>query len=92
MVFCCCRGEDFKFGCTNLRVPAHVLSKLKDHINVSPNGVAFVKQHVRKGVISRCVFAFYLVVFVCGWGLYLVMYVCGWGLYLVMMCGGGVYI
>ena len=48
-------GEDIKFGCTSLRVPAHVLCKLKNHINVSPNGVAFVKQHVRKGVISRCV-------------------------------------
>ncbi|KAF6017864.1 hypothetical protein EB796_023847 [Bugula neritina] len=29
-------GEDFKFGCTSLRIPAHVLSKLKNHINVSP--------------------------------------------------------
>ncbi|KAF6039857.1 REV3L [Bugula neritina] len=48
-------GEDFKFGCTSLRIPAHVLSKLKNHINVSPNGVAFVKEYVRKGVISRMV-------------------------------------
>lgn len=44
-----------EFGCTHLRIPPSVLKKIKDDVTVSPNGVVFVKQHVRKGIISAMV-------------------------------------
>ncbi|KAJ3040197.1 DNA polymerase zeta [Rhizophlyctis rosea] len=34
-------------------IPAEVVERLKDHVNVSPNGVVFVKPHIREGVIRR---------------------------------------
>ena len=43
----------FKFGCGSLFIPDEVLKSLdlvKD-IYVAPNGVAFVKPHIRKGVL-----------------------------------------
>ncbi|XP_033741299.1 uncharacterized protein LOC117328070 [Pecten maximus] len=44
-----------EFGCTHLKIPPSVLKKLENDITVSPNGVVFVQQHVRKGVISAMV-------------------------------------
>ncbi|OWF40745.1 DNA polymerase zeta catalytic subunit-like [Mizuhopecten yessoensis] len=44
-----------EFGCSHLKVPPSVLKRLENDITVSPNGVAFVKQHIRKGVISAMV-------------------------------------
>ncbi|XP_060083937.1 uncharacterized protein LOC132563202 [Ylistrum balloti] len=44
-----------EFGCTHLKVPPSVLKKLENDITVSPNGVVFVQQHIRKGVISAMV-------------------------------------
>ncbi|XP_015858272.1 DNA polymerase zeta catalytic subunit isoform X3 [Peromyscus maniculatus bairdii] len=45
--------EEFKFGCTSLRVPPDLLYQIRHDITVSPNGVAFVKPSVRKGVLPR---------------------------------------
>lgn len=39
----CCSPDEFKFGCTSLRVPQELLHHLRNDITVSPNGVAFVK-------------------------------------------------
>ncbi|XP_065837762.1 DNA polymerase zeta catalytic subunit-like isoform X2 [Oscarella lobularis] len=44
---------DFKFGATSLNVPPQLLKKLEPNISVSPNGVAFVKPCVRKGVLPK---------------------------------------
>lgn len=43
--------DEFKFGCTSLRVPPDLLHHLRHDITVSPNGIAFVKSSVRKGVL-----------------------------------------
>lgn len=43
----------FEFGCTQLRVPIAELERLKDSLNFSPCGVAFVKQPVVRGVLPR---------------------------------------
>nr|XP_046147371.1 DNA polymerase zeta catalytic subunit-like isoform X1 [Oncorhynchus gorbuscha] len=44
-------ADEFKFGCTSLRVPPELLYQLKNDITVSPNGIAFVQPTVRKGVL-----------------------------------------
>ncbi|XP_056619644.1 DNA polymerase zeta catalytic subunit [Triplophysa dalaica] len=43
--------DEFKFGCTSLRVPPDLLYQLRNDITISPNGIAFVKPSVRKGVL-----------------------------------------
>ncbi|TNM94632.1 hypothetical protein fugu_017391 [Takifugu bimaculatus] len=43
--------DEFKFGCTSLRVPHDLLYQLRNDITVSPNGIAFVKASVRKGIL-----------------------------------------
>ncbi|KAJ8270777.1 hypothetical protein GJAV_G00119170 [Gymnothorax javanicus] len=43
--------DEFKFGCSSLRVPPDLLYQLRNDITVSPNGVAYVKPSVRKGVL-----------------------------------------
>ncbi|XP_071334532.1 DNA polymerase zeta catalytic subunit isoform X2 [Trachinotus anak] len=43
--------DEFKFGCTSLRVPPELLYQLRNDITVSSNGIAFVKASVRKGVL-----------------------------------------
>ncbi|XP_056267079.1 DNA polymerase zeta catalytic subunit-like, partial [Pseudoliparis swirei] len=35
--------DEFKFGCTSLRVPPELLYQLRNDITVTPNGIAFVK-------------------------------------------------
>ncbi|XP_004673831.1 PREDICTED: DNA polymerase zeta catalytic subunit isoform X2 [Condylura cristata] len=47
------KHDEFKFGCTSLRVPPDLLYQIRHDITVSPNGVAFVKPSVRKGVLPR---------------------------------------
>ncbi|XP_028996460.1 DNA polymerase zeta catalytic subunit isoform X2 [Betta splendens] len=44
-------ADEFKFGCTSLRVPPELLYQLRSDITLSPNGIAFVKSTVRKGVL-----------------------------------------
>lgn len=39
----CFRPDEFKFGCTSLRVSPELLYQLRNNITVSPNGIAFVK-------------------------------------------------
>ncbi|CDQ91603.1 unnamed protein product [Oncorhynchus mykiss] len=36
-------ADEFKFGCTSLRVPPELLYQLRNDITVSPNGIVFVK-------------------------------------------------
>ncbi|KAM9355265.1 DNA polymerase zeta catalytic subunit [Pholidichthys leucotaenia] len=43
--------DEFKFGCTSLRVPPDLLHQLRNDVTVSPSGIAFVKSTVRKGVL-----------------------------------------
>ncbi|KAI9063064.1 hypothetical protein FKP32DRAFT_1593035 [Trametes sanguinea] len=43
----------YKFGVTDLRQPAGLLATLQDHINVAPNGMMYVKETVRKGLLGR---------------------------------------
>ncbi|KAM4712702.1 DNA polymerase zeta catalytic subunit isoform 2-T2 [Anableps anableps] len=43
--------DEFKFGCTSLRVPPELLYQLRNDITVSPSGIAFIKSSVRKGVL-----------------------------------------
>ncbi|XP_038583793.1 LOW QUALITY PROTEIN: DNA polymerase zeta catalytic subunit [Micropterus salmoides] len=45
--------DEFRFGCTSLRVPPELLYQLRNDITVSPNGIAFVKSSVRKGVLPN---------------------------------------
>ncbi|XP_028858187.1 DNA polymerase zeta catalytic subunit isoform X2 [Denticeps clupeoides] len=45
--------DEFRFGCTSLRVPPDLLHQLRNDITVSPNGIAFVKSSVRRGVLPR---------------------------------------
>uniref|UniRef100_A0A8C3WFA4 DNA polymerase zeta catalytic subunit n=1 Tax=Catagonus wagneri TaxID=51154 RepID=A0A8C3WFA4_9CETA len=47
------KHDEFKFGCTSLRVPPDLLYQIRHDITVSPNGIAFVKPSVRKGVLPR---------------------------------------
>ncbi|KAI9466500.1 hypothetical protein BX667DRAFT_273039 [Coemansia mojavensis] len=46
-------GVERRLGFTSLNVPPGLLSALKDHITISPNGVMFVKPAVRKGLLGR---------------------------------------
>ncbi|KAL6485419.1 hypothetical protein MHYP_G00048110 [Metynnis hypsauchen] len=46
-------SDEFRFGCTSLRVSPDLLYQLRNDITVSPNGVAYVKASVRKGVLPR---------------------------------------
>ncbi|KAI0651854.1 hypothetical protein C8Q79DRAFT_935176 [Trametes meyenii] len=43
----------FKFGVTDLRQPAGLLATVQDHINVAPNGIMYVKETVRRGLLAR---------------------------------------
>ncbi|XP_069463876.1 DNA polymerase zeta catalytic subunit [Ambystoma mexicanum] len=45
--------DEFKFGCSSLRVPPDLLHQIRHDITISPGGVAFVKPSVRKGVLPR---------------------------------------
>lgn len=44
-------SDEFRFGCTSLRVAPELLHELRHNITVSPNGIGFVKASVRKGVL-----------------------------------------
>ncbi|KAJ1932807.1 DNA polymerase zeta, partial [Linderina macrospora] len=46
-------GAEQRIGFTDVRIPPGTLSKLRDHITVSPNGVVFVKPTIRKGLLGR---------------------------------------
>ncbi|KAK6169216.1 hypothetical protein SNE40_020308 [Patella caerulea] len=45
----------FEFGCTSLKLSPSVIRKLKDDVTISPNGVVFANESVRKGIISKMV-------------------------------------
>lgn len=46
-------GKEHQFGASLLKIPAEVIEALKDDINVSPNGLVFVKPHIREGVLRK---------------------------------------
>lgn len=46
-------GQEHALGVTDYVVPAPLLELLKDHVNISPNGIVFVKHYIRKGVLGR---------------------------------------
>ncbi|KAM0793277.1 hypothetical protein ACM66B_000738 [Microbotryomycetes sp. NB124-2] len=54
---CLGRVEPFKgttkFGTSNLEHPPGLIELLKDHINISPNGMMFVKPRVRKSLVAK---------------------------------------
>ncbi|KAF8640582.1 hypothetical protein AX17_000244 [Amanita inopinata Kibby_2008] len=54
---CLGRVTDFqgrnKFGVVNLDQPPGLLSTLREHINIAPNGMVYVKPEVRKGLLGR---------------------------------------
>lgn len=56
----CFRPDEFKFGCTSLRVPPELLYQLRNDITVSPNGIAFVKVQLaltlRSDEITLCTY------------------------------------
>ncbi|XP_034088737.1 DNA polymerase zeta catalytic subunit [Gymnodraco acuticeps] len=43
--------DEFRFGCTSLRVPPDLLYQLRNDITVSPNGIVFIKSSVRRGIL-----------------------------------------
>ncbi|KAL1679814.1 hypothetical protein EV122DRAFT_276721 [Schizophyllum commune] len=43
----------YKFGVTDLNIPKGTYELLQDDINVSPNGIAYVKQRIRRGLLGR---------------------------------------
>lgn len=48
------QGVDrIKFGCSTLRVEPSLLKDLGNDVTISPNGVVFVKKHVRHGILPR---------------------------------------
>lgn len=46
-------GAPFEFGASTLTVAASVLKKYRKSLHVSPNGVAFVKSDVRRGLVPE---------------------------------------
>ncbi|CCM07100.1 uncharacterized protein FIBRA_09427 [Fibroporia radiculosa] len=54
---CLGRVTDFKgqnkFGVTDLHQPAGLLETLQEHMHVAPNGMVYVNQDVRKGLLGR---------------------------------------
>ncbi|KAL2730715.1 DNA polymerase zeta catalytic subunit isoform X5 [Vespula squamosa] len=47
------KSTPFVFGATTLKIKKNTLLKLQGKINCAPNGVAFVKSEVRKGILPR---------------------------------------
>lgn len=46
-------GSSAPFGCSSLEVPTQFVKSLRNHITVSPAGVAFVKPSIRRGLLSQ---------------------------------------
>ncbi|XP_075752219.1 DNA polymerase zeta catalytic subunit isoform X2 [Rhipicephalus microplus] len=46
-------GSSAPFGCSSLEVPLQYVKSLRDHITVSPAGVAFVKPSIRRGLLPQ---------------------------------------
>ncbi|PFH54484.1 hypothetical protein AMATHDRAFT_134471 [Amanita thiersii Skay4041] len=42
-----------KFGVTTLEQPLGLLDRVKEYINIAPNGVIYVKPEIRRGLLSR---------------------------------------
>jgi DNA polymerase zeta len=46
------QGTD-KFGIVNLELPSGLLNLLKDDVNISANGLVYVKPHIRKSLLAK---------------------------------------
>ncbi|CAO1639278.1 unnamed protein product [Sympodiomycopsis kandeliae] len=46
------QGQD-KFGITELQLPPGLLTLLKDDVNISPNGLIYVKPHLRRSLLAK---------------------------------------
>ncbi|ORX73789.1 hypothetical protein DL89DRAFT_263802 [Linderina pennispora] len=46
-------GTKRRLGFTDVHIPPGILSKLRDHVTISPNGAVFVKPEIRKGLLGR---------------------------------------
>lgn len=47
------KGKPFEFGASTLTVPLEVVKKYRKSLHISPNGVAFVKQNIRLGIVPE---------------------------------------
>ncbi|TRM66323.1 hypothetical protein BD626DRAFT_613855 [Schizophyllum amplum] len=43
----------YKFGVTDLNLPKGLYEDLQGNVNVSPNGIAYVKPNIRRGLLAR---------------------------------------
>ncbi|KAI9023323.1 hypothetical protein DFJ74DRAFT_606172 [Hyaloraphidium curvatum] len=50
-------GREHQFGASLLEIAPETVEALRDHINVAPNGLVFVKPHVREGVLRKMLMA-----------------------------------
>nr|KAJ3418660.1 DNA polymerase zeta [Polyrhizophydium stewartii] len=49
-------GRPSQFGAKDqFHVPVDLLDRLKDHVHVTPNGIVFAKEHIRKSALARMV-------------------------------------
>ncbi|KAJ2234000.1 DNA polymerase zeta [Coemansia sp. RSA 485] len=46
-------ADQRRLGFTSIDMPPGMLTALKDHVNISPNGIVFVKPSVRRGLLGR---------------------------------------
>ncbi|CAH8579391.1 unnamed protein product [Heterobilharzia americana] len=52
---CLLQGENavFNLGCLSHSLPSGLLKKIGQEVNISPNGVVFVKKSIREGILPR---------------------------------------
>ena len=46
-------NREFEFGCAKFDIEKKIINKFQDHIHIAPNGVAFLKSQIRKGVLPK---------------------------------------
>ena len=46
-------NREFEFGCAKFDIDKKIINKFQDHIHIAPNGVAFLKSEIRKGILPK---------------------------------------